>query len=250
MYLVKATLLGLGVFAISLALGGRAWAGPLTYQWVAIPSGDLLEVVGTDPAGYPIIESLPLGPGVVQITYGPDPYARSSPGPDRDSTYFTASTFQFWISIGPGFGGAPDFDAGGGNIEIIAPPRGGGLDMMIFYGIEHMHDPGRGYVAILAPNGTLADSTEMPADLSAFEAYGRDHPGGSFNLTWGNGYNYPFYLWGIDGQLATSPEPATFVSMTTGMSILLCAAEMSRRRRRRACGREPAIVVRMGHKRL
>jgi hypothetical protein len=182
--------------------------------------------VGFDSSGHFIYASLPVGPGLLGLDYSPSS-GDSIIAVSGDATFFTSDSF-FSLSVAPGF--AADANPG---VELIAPPPGGGLDAMIFTGIENAHVQGFGSFEIFAPNGTLTTTLELPSNLDAFQNYARDHTGDTFEFTPGYGPDFPMYPGeAVFGVLWVAPEPSSIVPMTMGVSVALCLT-LGRRRRLR-----------------
>ena len=233
MLIHKATCVSLLVLAGSMAGDHVLCAG--TYVWSAYSAqGSIQDFVGIDPSGGFIHGSVPVGAGDLRLEYLPSPGDRIVMV-SGDATFFrTYSTSYFFeLSVAPGFGAQANQNDNW-NVEIIAPPPGGGLDAMIFTGIENTHNPGFGSFEIFAPNGTLTTTSELPSNLDAFEDYGRNHLGGTFEFLPGNDVTFPYYSGEfVTGVLWVAPEPPSIVSMAIGMSLPLCMVALCRWRRMR-----------------
>jgi hypothetical protein len=215
MYFIKATWLGLIALLILPAGDCKLYAGSMTYTWYGPAGAGGLELISDNRAGNRVIQPVPMGPAVVQISY--------DPSQSQDNAFYfsiNSTPVGFFQSI-PGF------------MVISAPPPGGGLDSITFYAKQIFYTVESGYVEILAPNGTLASSGQMPANLSAFESFGFGSYGYGVNTS---PYFPEYFAYEVDGSLGGAPEPSTIVSMTIGMSLSFCFVFLRSRRRRRVAG--------------
>ncbi len=151
---------------------------------------------------------------------------------DGDSVLFSIVSNGLW----PTFSGNVPI-----SLTITAPPPGQGPDSMEFYAMQQYPvDPGYGGVDLVAPNGTLASSLDVPTTLAAFRG-----PGSSFDFT-PPPQNDPGDSIGYFG-LATGtlvPEPASIVSMTIGLCAgLPCVLWRRRMRARRGRCDRPASFL-------
>ena len=233
MHIHKATCVSLLVLAGSMAGDRVLRAAPMCGR--RTPHREVFDdFVGVNPSGGFIDGSVPVGAGDLRLEYLPSPGDRIVMV-SGDATFFRtyATSYFFELSVAPGFRAQPNQDDNW-NVEIIAPPPGGGLDAMIFTGFENTHNPGFGSFEIFAPNGTLSTTSELPSNLDAFEDYGRNHLGGTFEFLPGNGVTFPYYSGDfVTGVLWVAPEPPSIVSMTIGMSLPLCLVALRRWRRMR-----------------
>ena len=206
----------LGLIALSILSAGdcKLYAGSVTYTWYGPAGAGGLELISDNRAGKQVIQPVPMGPAVVQISYGP------SQSQDNAFYFSINSTPVGFFQTIPGF------------MVISAPPPGGGLDSITFYAEQIFYVPEYAYVEILAPNGTLASSGQMPANLSAFESFGFGSYGYGVNTS---PYFPEYFADEVYGSLGV-PEPSTIVSMTIGMSLSFCFVFLRSRRRRRVAG--------------
>src|ERR1017187_9618759 len=178
----------LGLIALSILSAGdcKLYAGSVTYTWYGPAGAGGLELISDNRAGKQVIQPVPMGPAVVQISYDPSQSQENA--------------FYFSINSTPvGFSAEMPLA-----VEISAPPPGGGLDSITFYAKQIFYTVESGYVEILAPNGTLASSGQMPANLSAFESFGFGSSGYGVNPS----PDFPeYFAYEVDGSLGGVPEP-------------------------------------------
>ncbi len=192
------------------------------YQWAATPEvKSITGAVGLDSSGSVVYGSLPVGPGYLLLDYQKqyDGYVVQT---TNDSTYYYGSSYySFFLSVGPGFIGEANSNSIW-DVKVSTPASG--LDSITFNGKYNTRTPGFGYVEIFAPHGTLT-SQDLPDDLTAFEAYGANHLGGSFAFTPGDGWDFPFYATSyVCGTLGAVPEPSSFVLLATAAIALIWRA--------------------------
>jgi hypothetical protein len=224
----KATWRGLMAILVSMAGGRELRAGSMTYTWAATSNSSIFEVDGVDASGGVIGKYVDLHSGVVRLWYSPDQEPGLTSTTVGDTALFSMSAFQFTITLGPDFyQGMPS------GVEIIAPPPGGGLDVMIFSEIgDNLHQTGAGTLEIVAPNGTIKSLSQLPANLDAFASYALNHVGGDFSYEQPWTYTFPFFSGGVEGILGGAvPEPSSIVSMMIG-TFLPFSVPVARRFRR------------------
>jgi hypothetical protein len=211
MYSIKATWLGLIALSILSAGDCKLYAGS-TFTWYGPAGAGGLDLIYDNQSGNQVIQPVPVGPAIVQISY-------DSSQPQNNSFYFsiTSTPVGFFESLPVA-------------MVINAPPPGGGLDSITFSAEQLYYVPEYAYVEILAPNGTLSSSSEMPPSLSAFENFGFGYYGYGVNTS----PDFPeYFAYEVQGSLGV-PEPSTIVSMTIGMSLTFWFAVQRRHPRRRA----------------
>jgi hypothetical protein len=223
MYAIKTTGLGLIAISILAAGGGNLHAGSTVYSWNGSAGGDL-SIVDLNQTGNPTFQPVPPSPVVVQIAYDPSQFQDLGPVTSGDTTTFQyPNTFTLSISGTPGFTQTVAV-----SMVITAPPPGGGLDSIEFDAQSFVQTSGYGGAVILAPNGTLASSTQLPGNLDAFEKYALTHDGGSYNFTVPSGPDYPEYTGQVFGTLSAVPEPSSIALLAIGATLCSCFVAMRR----------------------
>jgi hypothetical protein len=170
----------------------------------------------------------------VTIAYDPDIYPDGISTSGFTTTYCDPSSIALSIS-GTGSPNWPGFSSNLiTTLVVTAPPAGQGPDSLT---IDGFVPGGPGFVAsygdvqILAPNGTLSSSLQLPVTLDAFTR------GGSFDFSAAELISqadpYSVYFGFTSGSLNATPEPATIVLMSVGVGIVVSGAMLRRRKRAR-----------------
>jgi hypothetical protein len=221
---------GLMLVTVSSAGDFRLYAGSTTYTFEG-QGGAGLSILTQQSDGS--FTSAPVPPPTsitVTIVYDPDIIFDAKSTSGFTTTYTNPVPLSFTIT-GTGSPDWPDFATSKSSVStlvVTAPPPGRGPDSMTIDGFQ---PPGPGEVPstaevqILAPNGTLSSSAQLPATLNAFTAGGSR----SFTANYLISRNpYSHYMGTTAGTLNAVPEPAAVVLMLFGLRIVLPGAAVQR----------------------
>jgi hypothetical protein len=213
-----------------LLIGSSTYAGSYTFQGHVVDNHIATNTIGPDedfiPTPVPAPDSMAvrLDYSSAGINYG------ISVGDLTVTTSGFTTTYSGspWAPLGTIniLGPAPSYyvwpDFGGWFVvpttmlTVTAPPPGQGPDSITMYGYLPLgHDTGgdSSTVQIFAPNGTLTNSTDLPATLNSFTGGSWQLTVGDFIRSGGPDGGLLAYTGLADGTLNVTPEPTTIVLM-------------------------------------